>query len=81
VARKYLTLKIAALYPGVSPQREVFYKNLPFTGNVNGSPKKYVKKTVTSSSFPRPYIFNTASNPDFRTTVPAGESNQTSGSP
>lgn len=57
----------------MSPQHKVFYKNLPFTGNITGNSKKYGKKMVTSLSFPESYIFNTASNPDFRTIVPAGE--------
>lgn len=73
VARKDLTLKLTVLYPSMSPQHKVFYKNLPFTGNITGNLKKYGKKMVTSLSFPEPYIFNTASNPDFRTIVPAGE--------
>lgn len=73
VGRKDLNLKGAALYSVMRPQHKAFCKTLPFRGNITGNPKKYGKKTVTSLSSPEPYIFNTASNSDFRTIVPAAK--------
>lgn len=73
VGRKDLTLNRAALYSFMRPQHKALYKTLPFRENITGTQKKYGKKMVTSLSSPEPHIFNTASNSDFRTIVPAGE--------